>query len=200
MKCKITIWIFVLLLINLQTALAEENEYGIVKAWFNDENATVETVKGIKLKIGEPIEIKVEVISKINGNVHIKLLEPGITKAFDVISGPSKQDERIDNMGVSPGWSKTFTWKIKPNGNWKNGNAPINIFISFYSSNNRDQKPIEFTIANPHILDEQYPGSGSTPVQTSGITPGATEPKEAPFVPLIAVLAVMIMIYLGKRR
>ena len=189
--------IIIILLLNTQIALGAENEYGIVKAWFNGKNATVE---GIDLRVDEPSEIKVTVTSKINGNVHIKLLEPGITKAFDVISGPSKQDERIDNMGVSPGWSKTFTWKIKPNGNWKNGNAPINIFISFYSSNNRDQKPIEFTIANPHILDEQYPGSGSTPVQTSGITPGATEPKEAPFVPVIAVLALMIMIYLGKRR
>src|SRR3972149_7240968 len=102
--------IIIILLLNTQVALGGENEYGIVKAWFNGKNATVE---GIDLRVDEPSEIKVTVTSKINGNVHVKLLEPGITKAFDVIDGPSKHDERIDNMGVSPDWSKTFTWKIK---------------------------------------------------------------------------------------
>ena len=35
---------------SFQIASAEENEYGIVKAWFNGENATVETINDIKLK------------------------------------------------------------------------------------------------------------------------------------------------------
>ena len=69
-EIKISIFIFfIVLLLNFQIASAEENEYGIVKAWFNEENATVETVEGVKLKVGEPIEVKVEVISKINGHV-----------------------------------------------------------------------------------------------------------------------------------
>ena len=97
MKIRILILILIVLFLNFQIAVGAENEYGIVKAWFNGENATV---NGIKLKIGEPVEIKVEVISKINGNVHVKLREPGTTTAFDVLSGPSKQDDRIDNMDV----------------------------------------------------------------------------------------------------
>ena len=47
----------------------------------------------VQLKIGEPVEIKVEVISKINGHVSLKLKEPGVTKAFNVLNGPSKEDE-----------------------------------------------------------------------------------------------------------
>ncbi len=39
----------------------------------------------VQLKIGEPVEIKVEVISKINGDIIIKLKEPGVTKAFECI-------------------------------------------------------------------------------------------------------------------
>ncbi|MCZ7361358.1 MAG: sarcinarray family MAST domain-containing protein [Candidatus Methanoperedens sp.] len=178
-----------MLIINLQTAMAEENEYGIVKAWFNGENATLETVEGIKLEIGKPMEVKVEVTSKIKGHVFIALTEPGITKAFNVLNGPSKQDERIDNLNIISGWSKTYTWTVAPNGAWKNGNAPINIYVGFYNTQSKEDKVIRFTIANPYILDEQYSGSGSTPAQTSVITPGASVPKEAPYVPAIAALA-----------
>src|SRR3972149_5684247 len=198
MKFRISIVIIsIILIFNLQIIAAEENEYGIVKAWFNEKNATSETIKGIKLKVGEPVEVKVEIISKINGHVFVKIKEPGITKAFDVLSGPTKQDQSIDNYDITNGWSQTYTWTIAPNGAWKNGNAPINIFVQFFNMKTKDSKMIEFTIANPHILDEQYPGS--TPAKTSGITPGATAPKEAPFVPVIAVLAVMMAIWLWRR-
>src|SRR5574340_344405 len=134
MKIRISILFFLIVsLLILQIASAEENEYGIVKAWFNGENATVETIGGVQLKIGEPVEIKVEVISKINGHVFIVLTEPGVTKSFDVLNGPSKEDERIDNLKIESGWSKTYTWKLVSNGAWKNGNAPLNIVVNFYN-------------------------------------------------------------------
>ncbi|MDP3106322.1 MAG: sarcinarray family MAST domain-containing protein [Candidatus Methanoperedens sp.] len=199
MKLKLIIFVFIALYLNTQVALAAENDYGIVQAWFNDKNATVE---GLSMKIGEPGTIKVTITSKIEGNVHVKLMEPGVTKAFEVISGQSKQDERIDNMGVSQGWSKTFIWEVRPNGAWKNGNAPINIFVSFYNSNKKVQKPIEFTIANPFILDEQYPGY--SPVQTTGATqPSPTgtssKPQQAPFLAAFVVLAVILGVWIVKK-
>lgn len=195
MKIKVAILILILFYWNMGLVLAEENEYGIVKAWFNEKNATSETIEGIKLRIGEPIDIKVEVISKINGNVHVKLREPGTTTAFEVISGPGKQDDRIDNMGVSPNWSNTFQWKIRPNGAWTNGNAPINIFVSFYSSKKKDQKPIEFSIANPYILDKQYSGALSTPKLTSISTEKmpSTPTKAAPFIAMIFTISVLML-------
>jgi sarcinarray family protein len=195
MKIKVAILILILFSWNLGLVSAEENEYGIVKAWFNEKNATIDTIEGIKLRVGEPVEIKVEVISKINGNVHVKLREPGTTTSFEVISGPSKQGDRIDNMGVSPNWSKTFRWKIKPNGAWKNGNAPINIFVSFYHSKKQDQKPIEFTIANPYILDEQYSGAASKPKTTSTPTGTlqSTPAKETPFLPVIFAVGALLL-------
>ena len=87
MKFKILILILAVLFLNFQLATGAENEYGIVKAWFNGENATV---NGVQLKIGEPVEVKVEILSKINGDVSFKLNEPGVTKAFKVLNGPSK--------------------------------------------------------------------------------------------------------------
>jgi hypothetical protein len=56
------------------------------------------------------------VTSKINGLVFVKLKEPGVTKAFEIINGPSNQDERIDNLNIANGWSQTFIWKIKSKG------------------------------------------------------------------------------------
>ena len=44
--------------------------------------------------------------------------------------GQVNMDERIDNLNIESGWSKTYTWTITPNGAWKNGNAPINIICS----------------------------------------------------------------------
>lgn len=186
--------LIVVLLLNFQMADAAENEYGTVRAWFDGENATV---TGIELKVGEPVEIKVEVVSKINGHVFVELTEPGVTKAFDVINGPSNQDERIDNLNIANGWSKTFIWKIKPNGAWKNGNAPINIFVSFYNIKKDFQKPIQFTIANPYILDKQYSGAVPTPEKT--VSPAGTQAKAVPFIPIIITFGALILAWRWRR-
>lgn len=195
MRITILIFILIVLLLNFQIAAGAENEYGIVRAWFNGENATV---NGVKLKISEPVEIKVEVISKINGNVHVKLREPGTTTAFEVLSGPSKQGDRIDNMDVSPNWSNTFLWKIRPNGAWTNGNAPINIFVSFYNSKKQDQKPIEFSIANPYILNEQY--SGAVPIPEKTTSPAGTPAKAASFLPVIFTVSALLLAWRWGRE
>jgi len=186
MNIKRLFMIIIILLMSFPIVIGAENDYGIVKAWFNGQNATA---NGIQLRIGEPSELKIEVISKIDGNVYIKILEPGTTKAFDVVSGPSKQDERIDNLGVVNGWSRTLTWIITPNGAWKNGNAPINIFVEF--SKIKTDKKIQFTIANPYILDEQYSGAVPTPVTTA--PPAGTPAKETPFLPVIITVGALIL-------
>ncbi|MDD1744473.1 MAG: hypothetical protein LUQ20_01490 [Candidatus Methanoperedens sp.] len=75
MNLKLIIFVFIALLLNSQVASAAENDYGIVQAWFNEKNATVE---GFSMKIGEPATIKVNVTSKINGNVVIAQYQVGI--------------------------------------------------------------------------------------------------------------------------
>ena len=192
---------FAVFFLNMQIINAAENDYGIAKAWFNGKNATV---VGVELKVGEPAEVKVEVMSKINGIVAIQLTEPGVTKAFEA-SGPSKEDEPIINYNVTNGWSKIYTWKITPNGAWKNGNAPINIFVQFNKIINGKQKgdkTIQFTIANPYILDEQYSGAASTPKTTSTSTGTlqATPVKETPFLPVIFTVGALILAWRLRRE
>lgn len=191
----------VIVSIQLAGAVPTENEYGNVKAWFNGQEATVE---GVKLKIGEPVDIKVTVNSNISGHVFVKLKNPLVTVPYLVIEGVDI-DKRIDNLGISPGWSKTFSWKVKPNGAWTNGNAPINILVKFYNIQSEDDKIIEFTIADPYILNEQYSGVVSVPVQTPQTTEPATgtspPPKSTPFIPAILAIAIlMLAVWLWRRR
>jgi hypothetical protein len=138
--------------------------------------------------------------SNISGHVIVGLANPLVTKPYKVLEG-SDIEERIENLDVSSGWSKKFNWKIEPNGDWKNGNAPINVLVTFYNTKNKVSKKIEFTIADPYILDEQYPGS--TPVHTTGATqPSPTgtssEPQQVPFLSAAGALAVMLGIWMWK--
>jgi len=151
------------LLISISNCTAAENEFGIVYAWFNDEPATVE---GMVLKINEPFTVKATVESKIDGNIYVQLYEPGVTNAYEVVEGPSEIDEFIDNMKIESGWKTTYVWKLKPNGDWTNGNAPINLFVQLDQSFD-DVRKIDFTIANPQILDEQYSGFNIFPTSTT---------------------------------
>ncbi|MFZ3382801.1 MAG: sarcinarray family MAST domain-containing protein [Candidatus Methanoperedens sp.] len=196
MNLKSLFLILTIILLNFQNALGSENDFGIANAWFNGENATV---NGIELKIGEPSEIKVEVISKVEGHVFVALTEIGVTKAFDVLNGPSKQDERIDNLNIDKGWSKTFIWKVTPNGAWKNGNAPINIYVGFYNSKSKTDKNIKFTIANPYILDEQYSGAAATLTPAPEIAGTGAPAKPAPFPSVIFMVSALLLAWRLKK-
>ncbi len=193
MKFRTLILILIVLFLNFQIVVGAENEYGIVRAWFNGKNATV---NDFQLKIGETAKVKVEVISKIKGDVSIKLKEPGVTKAFDVFGGPSEEEEWLTNMNIESGWSKMYTWTVAPNGAWKGGNAPLNIVVQFNKGMN--DQTIRFTIANPNILDEQYSGAVPTPETT--VSPAGTQAKETPFLPVIFAVGVLILAWRWRRE
>ena len=180
-----------ILLICISNCTAAENEFGIVSAWSNDEPATVE---GMILKINEPFIVKVTIESKIDGNIYVRLSEPGVTNAYEVIEGPSEIDEFIDNMKIESGWKTTYIWKLKPNGDWTNGNAPINLFVQFDRSFD-DIRKIQFTIANPHILDEQYSSFNIFPTRTA-TDPSSTDQPPSQGSPGFGVAGALLGIAL----
>ena len=181
-----------ILLICISNCTAAENEFGIVRAWSNDEPATVE---GMVLKINEPFTVKVTIESKIDGNIYVQLYEPGVTNAYEVIEGPSEIDEFIDNIKIESGWKTTYVWKIKPNGDWTNGNAPINLFVQFSKSYD-DDRMIDFTIANPQILDEQYSGFNIFPTRTT-TDPSSTNQSSSQGSPGFGVVGALLGILLA---
>ena len=186
---RILYLILVLLICLNQNTFAEpaENDFGIVNAWYNGQEATVEN---IQLKVGEPAEITVSINSKIDCNVYVKLINPLVTVPYDILSGPSDLDESIDNRGVKSGWTTNYTWIIAPNGKWTNGNAPINIFVQF--SDRGDVRIEEFTIANPIIFDEQ--NSGPTRTTTD---PSSTKQSSSQGSPGFGMVGAMMGILLA---
>ncbi|MBW6519087.1 MAG: sarcinarray family MAST domain-containing protein [ANME-2 cluster archaeon] len=172
------------------SAESVENNYGIVNAWYNGQEATVENVQ---LKIGEPAEIKVEVTSKINGHVIVKLINPLVTESYEVISGPSLIDKRIDNLNIESGWHETYIWTIKPTGKWTNGNGPINLYVQFNEAYDEYEK-VQFTIANPYILDEHY--SGPAPTRTATDPSSTDQPPGSNGLPGFGVVGALLGISL----
>ncbi|MCK4937516.1 MAG: sarcinarray family MAST domain-containing protein [Methanosarcinales archaeon] len=179
-----------ILLICISNCTAAENEFGIVTAWSNDEPATVE---GMVLKINEPFTVKATIESKIDGNIYVLLSEPGVTTAYEVIEGPSEIDEFIDNMNIESGWKTTYIWKLKPNGDWTNGNAPINLFVQFNKAHDDVQK-IRFTVANPQILDEQYSGFYIIPTADPSSTNQTPSQGSSGFGVVSALLGILLAV------
>jgi len=196
---KIVCFLICIILIGLnQDVLAEpeENEYGIVNAWYNGQEATV---RNVQLKIGEPVEIKVEVMSKIDGHVNVELESPLKTKSYEVVSGPSLIDESIDNLFIKSGWNETYIWIIKPTGDWTNGNAPINLFVQFTKAYD-EYEHVEFTIANPYILDEQY--SGPAPTRTASDPSSKDQPpfQGSPGFGVAGALLGIALVVMARRN
>jgi len=194
-KINILMIIFIILL-NLDAVIADpaKNDFGIVNAWYNGQEATV---RNISLKIGEPVEIDVYVKSKIDCDIYIELINPLVTMPYDIISGPSEFDELIKNRGVKSGWSENYTWIIKPNEEWTNGNAPINIFVQF---SDRDEDRIEkFTIANPYILDEQYSGPAPTRPASDPSSTGQPSSQGSPGFGVAGALLGIALVVMARR-
>jgi hypothetical protein len=62
---------------------------------------------------------------------------------------------------------------------------------------------LQFTIANPYILDEQY--SGSTPARTTGAaqpspTGTSSETQQAPFLSALAALVVILGVWTIQKK
>jgi sarcinarray family protein len=196
---KIYIYVLVLAFVFClnQNALADpvENDFGIVNAWYNGQEATV---KDVYLKVSEPAEITVYVQSKIDCDIYVELINPLVTMPYDIINGPSEFDELIKNRDVKSGWKENYTWIITPNGEWTNGNAPLNIFIQFsYQDEDRIEK---FTIANPIILDEQYTGSNPSHTTTTSSSTNQSQSNSSPSFGIIAALLSVALVVIWKQR
>ena len=195
---KILYNVIILLIICLnQNALAEpeENDFGIVNAWYNGQEATV---KNIYLDVNEQAELKVEIIPKKDCDIYVKISNPMVTEAYRIKSGPSEYDSYFSNKNVKVHENLTFFWIIEPTGDWTNGNAPINVRVSFAE---RDiQMPIEFTIANPYILDEHYSGPAPTRTATDPSSTDQPPSQGSPGFGVAGALLGIALVMMARRN
>ena len=144
--------------VSINSYKGGDTEYGTVTATFNGKNPTV---RYLDMKPGDVAEIHLTVTSKINtSSIFITLIEPH-TKTYAILEGPSKMDEYIYNNSVTAGWSKTYIWKVSPDGEETDVYAPIDVQVEFYNheesymiNDGEFRRSVYFTIANPYIVNK----------------------------------------------
>jgi len=161
---KIIIWLVVAFVAMEASPVTQawECAYGTVNGWVKLEGDTEwreAPVEGVTLKVHEPFEVKLEIITKFESLLDLKLYDPGITKAYEVIKGPSKNDEWIyAGEWLSPGEKKTYEWSVRPTGDFKEGTAPWNVFVQFTKTMS-DYDTIDKTILHAYISPSEWQGS-----------------------------------------
>ena len=160
---KMIIWLVVAFVAMEASPVTQawECAYGMVNAWVKLEGDTEwreATVDGVTLEVHEPFQVKVEITTKVGANVYSELYDPGVTKVYEVIEGPSKNGETIDNYDCPVGWTKTYEWTVRPTGEFKEGTAPWNIFVQF-SKNYDDYLILDKTILHAYISPSEWQGS-----------------------------------------
>lgn len=175
----------------------------VMRVWVNGEQLILDDVdyygirharnmpanREIKLKIGEPVDIKVEVTSKGDGKIKTMLGDRGMwldydtptyKSSFDVLSGSTDGlGKALVNENVTDGWSKEYMWRIAPNGYRGKYNESIaGLYAYAWSGESidnktgagRDPTAEVVHIATIRFADEQYGGDSVTGKQASNPT------------------------------
>ncbi len=189
-----------LVLAVIPLAHAGECKYGTVEAWartLNEDggwgewkNATVHE----RLQTHEPFQVKVRAATKVDcTSVDLYLIRAGTTEAYEVVDGPS------DISGVIPrgvfhetcnaSWSKTYTWTVRPTGNWTRGTAVLNVRGGFYRGG---YKNVDFTVIAAYIQAKEWQDGGGDTADSGhngGSIPGCAT------VATVASILVALAVY-----
>lgn len=167
-KIIIAILFLIFLLIFTSVIAARENEFGSVNAWvkIKDRDWQKIRVDNVTLKIGEPVDIKVTLSTKIECNTYVEIEGPGNTVTYELIEGPSKYSEFYIIKDCYAGWNETLYWRFYPTGNWTVGTAPLNLFVQFtkiiydeiHGTYDSEDRTINAGLINAYISSQVWEG------------------------------------------
>jgi sarcinarray family protein len=157
-----------LILLALFLATLPGEAYGkSVKAYFNGQEATV---SGVELSPGESFTVDLCITPDEEADAFAELDEPGVTRAYDRLSGDELMPKTFKRCNASSG--ARFHWVLAANGHWVNGTAPVNIY---YQINRRDSNDVfargYFTVAEAFI-SPGVPSVAATGRENAEKTPG----------------------------
>jgi len=122
--------IIVLIFISISgTALAKP----AIKAYFNGQEATVE---GVTLKVDEPFTIDLNITPDSDSIVSVILMEPGNDRSYKSLGGNVTYD--FSDVRCRSGETCHFQWLLAANGDWTDGNAPVNIYYQLNDAKKGD--------------------------------------------------------------
>lgn len=224
-KIFFSILFLVSIFITNQTVQATDSDYGTINAYFskNQNNWEPATVKNISLKRGEIFYIKAEISSKIDLlSIDLKIWETGEnnpnSSTFKQLSGPDCFFGVYDIINVEKNENMTLIWKfqVKPDTDWFNATAPLNIFIQ-YDKNHMDNRRTHFTIVNPyieyrlwenydpdvnysgHIYESDYPKLENVS-QNLSLENMSLNKKQTPSFEIIFFITAVSIVYFWKRK
>lgn len=194
MKKKIIVGLLLATILMAIKINAGECEYGIVEAWVKTQekdwrNATVHET----LKVHEPFEVKVKVITKVNCSVFgIKIY--GYGNAYEIQSGPGIFGEWFLEYNLSAGTERTYQWTVRPTGKFTEGEAPLNVRAQFHSKDSGNNKFVDFTIIAAYISSEEWKdsGNGNEEGESNEGTPG--------FEVVLVTIAFLIGSYVFRKN
>ena len=179
MRQRVLFSAMVLFVIPLIAPVVSAGEccYGSVHAWFQGsngqwENATAHPV----LKPGEVFHIKIRVtLSPMCQVFFLKLHEFG-TPVYEVLSGPTKIEELLENRGkiqVQHPYIYEWTIRVRPTTTWTYGSAPLEVFVQL-NKNDSEECRIDFDVLvasirpgvqtrpKAHVISENHPSDASS--------------------------------------
>ena len=177
-------------LVDMAAATVADNGEPEVRAWFTwmQEDGTwhewVESTEenkdilyNVELKIGQPIKCKIEITPKYDGRVDFYIRSLRTASPYSVVEG-RKMEEIVSFEDISANQTVTYTYILKPNGNWI-GHAPINCYweVNYEPILNLKEDTGLFAFANPIILAEEWEGpsleEGQEPEKETGSVEGS---------------------------
>jgi len=181
------LFVIFLLSILMATSMAnaqiiDDNKYATARGWVRimEENGWGEwqelkdpPLEHFSLKIGQPIQIKIEVTPKQDSLIHILEDEPTKVFNFDILSlapfgdfkyniyGVERKNEDVRWENVSEGKTVGAVWTISPNSNWAGGTAAFMVTYQVNKPPPHNDAVLTgnfFTIIYPYIENEQWQG------------------------------------------
>ena len=139
-----------LLFISIQgVALAKPT----IKAYFNGQEATV---SGVTLKVDEPFIVDLNITPDRDSIVSVILMEPGNGRSYKSLDDNITYD--FIDVKCRSGETCRFRWLLAANGDWTEGDAPVNIYYQLNDAKHGDQMLYsgEFTVVDPYIDPQHY--------------------------------------------
>ena len=197
-------WIILgFILFFLPLTYAWECEYGTAKAWVKlpgDTEWREALVDGVTLKVHEPFKVKVEVRTKTDMHIlDLGIYDPGVTKVFEVVEGPSKNGGHILKYDVPANWTRTYEWTVRPTGKWTEAYGPLNFGVTFMKSQD-DYRVIDKTIIHAYISPKEWKGETSESEKSSKPSTPSSKKTEGGEINLwiwIGVVVIVIIVLLA---